>query len=545
MNVDSGIELDDLWGIVRRRGKLAAIVAGVTALAAYWVAMALPNEYGSYATVLVEPQAISPELVQAGVKESDLTDRLHIMTAQILSRPRLSRIIDETALYEDEHESMLRQEVIDLMRERISVEPVIPELEQTGPVRRGDIEINQFRIHFMDEDAVVARDVAQRLANDFIERHIEQRVEVSQKSLDFVETELKRLAERIAEVEARIAAVKAANPGRRPEDATANQNQMARLNQELALAQRNLGVAQSDVAFYRSQASAAASITAAASDDDLSPARRLERLELALAEYKARGFTEKHPDVTRTQLEIVEMRERVRRIEDDEEAGRSPSFAVQNLEAEADRASLRVGSAQQEIARLEESINEVQARIAETPAVAEQLDALEREYRHLFNSYQDFSKRRQDATVKAQLERRQLGEQLRVLESAFIAPEPASPNRPLIVIIGLLFGLVLGAGAAVLLEGTDSSVHTARQVQVAANLPVLASIPQIWLESDRAAQRRRRMRELLATAAVVLFALVGGAANYAWVNGMPGFLAGDAVEEGETGSDAAGPADEG
>ena len=50
------------------------------------------------------------------------------------------------------------------------------------------------------------------------------------------------------------------------------------------------------------------------------------------------------------------------------------------------------------------------------------------EYEHLFESFQDFSNRHQEAQVQAQLERRQLGEQFRVLESAFIAPEPSKPN---------------------------------------------------------------------------------------------------------------------
>jgi hypothetical protein len=34
-----------------------------------------------------------------------------------------------------------------------------------------------------------------------------------------------------------------------------------------------------------------------------------------------------------------------------------------------------------------------------------------------------------EAQVQAQLERRQLGEQFRVLEAAFKAPEPSAPNR--------------------------------------------------------------------------------------------------------------------
>ncbi len=535
MNVDTGFELDDLWGIVRRRGKLAVAVAGVVTLAAYWVAMALPNEYESYATVLVEPQAISPQLVQvqAGARESDLTERLQIMTAQILSRPRLSRIIDEVKLYPEEQETMLREQIIDLMRDRIRVEPVVPELQRGTAARQGTEAINQFKIYFSDRDPRIAKEVAQRLANDFIERHIQQRVEMSQKSVDFIESELDRLAQRIEEIEARVAGVKAANPSRLPEDLGANQQRLQRLASELAASQRGLAVARSDEAFYRSRVAAAGALGGA---DDTSPTRRLELIELALADFAARGFTEKHPDVIKAKVEQEELRKHIQALEaaGKEESLATPSFAQQSAEAEAERAALHRAAAEEEIARLEEMLEEVQALLAETPAVAEQLDALEREYQHLFGSYQDFSRRRLEATVQAQLERRQLGEQFRVLEAAFEAPEASSPNRPLIVIIGVLFGVMLGGGLAVVLESTDPSVHSARQLQLTANLPVLASIPEIWLDSDRAALRRKRMREVTVTAAVVAFALVGGFANYAWVNG---FGAG-ATPEGEAGAAA-------
>ena len=81
MDSQQGIQLSDLSGILRRRGKLMVSVAGLVALIAFWMAMALPNQYGSYATILVEPQSIDERLVQAGVRESDLTERLGIMTA--------------------------------------------------------------------------------------------------------------------------------------------------------------------------------------------------------------------------------------------------------------------------------------------------------------------------------------------------------------------------------------------------------------------------------------------------------------------------------
>lgn len=517
MNVDGGIQISDLAGIVRRRAKLAAGVALLVFLAAYWLAMALPNMYTSYATVLVEPQAVAEELVKAGVAESDLNQRLHLMTAQILSRPRLSRIIDDLGLYADESEYMLREEIIQHMRDQIRVEPVIPDLQQARAPR--EAEINQFKISFSHYDAIVARDVAQHLANDFIENHIDRRVQTSQKSLEFVQGELERLAERIKAVEGQIADVKDENAGKLPEDMTANQRRLERTLSDLAVAQRALAEARSDEGFYRSQLAAANAMGGA--NDDASPARRLEILKLQLGEYQSKGFTEKHPDVIKTRAEIARLEENI----EEGKVGAPTSLLAQQTEAEMRRAALRAAAAEEEIERLRAQADEIQTRIAQTPQVAEQLDALNREYEHLFGSFQDFSNRHTQATVQAQLERRQLGEQFRVLESAFVAPEPSAPNRLLILALGAMFALALGGGAALIIEALDGSAHDARQLQTRLQLPVLAAIPEIWLESDRVRQRRQRVRTALATAGVVVFALVGGAANYVWVNGAPGFLA--------------------
>jgi uncharacterized membrane-anchored protein YhcB (DUF1043 family) len=178
-------------------------------------------------------------------------------------------------------------------------------------------------------------------------------------------------------------------------------------------------------------------------------------------------------------------------------------------------------------------MEKLQEVMAGTPQVAEALDAMEREYQHLFKSFQDFSDRRLEATVQAQLERRQLGEQFRVLEAAYRAPEPSSPNRLLIVIIGVIIGLAMGAGIGIVLEAADGSIHNARQLQVSFDLPVLVTIPEIWLESDRMRRRRSRILTAFATMTLIVFGLAGGAANYMWVNGGRG---GDGLAPAATGT---------
>jgi polysaccharide chain length determinant protein (PEP-CTERM system associated) len=538
MNVEGGLQLTDLRGAVRRRGKLAALTALLFFLASYWLAMALPNIFTSYATVLVEPQAVAEDLVRAGVQDSDLNQRLHLMTAQILSRPRLSRIIDEFDLYPEESEYMLRDEIIDLMRSRVRVDPVVPELEQAVQ-RHRELVINEFQIVFDDYDSETAMNVAQKLANDFIESHIDARVQTSQKSLDFIQGELDRLAQRIAVVEADIARVKNENPGSLPEDFLASQRRLERVLGDMAQAQRIHAEVMSDQAFYKSQLASASAY--GTPNDEASPVRRLELLKLDLAEHKSRGFTEKHPDVVKTRAEIEELEAAVDALEEsgeDEMLAGSP--LLQQTQAQARRAALRGEAVEKEIERLRGLAETIEASISATPAVAEQLDALNREYEHLFGSFQDFSTRHLEATVQAQLERRQLGEQFRVLEAAFEAFEPSAPNRALILLLGALFGIAVGAGVGLVMETTDTSAHDARQLQTRLQLPVLALIPRIWLESDRFELRRRRLREVMATASLVTFALVGGAINYLWVNGVPGFIEAAFSAEEDAGGSAGG-----
>jgi polysaccharide chain length determinant protein (PEP-CTERM system associated) len=516
MNLDQGFQLSDILGIARRRGKLVATVAGVVILATFWIAMALPNLYTSSATILVEPQSIDEDLVNSGVRESDLNARLGLMTAEILSRSRLSKIIDDLDLYADESKYLERQEVIDLMRSYISVEPVLSELEE-GNRRNRDIEFNTFKIVYLNESAGRAAEVAQRVANDFINANINARTEVTAKSLAFMQDEIVSLSEQLARVEKSIARVKAENPGRLPEDLEANQRMLQFAMADLRDAQRLLDASRSDVAYWKNQALSAA--TMSSPTDQTSPTYRRRALELELGSLIARGYTEKHPDVVRIQSEIALLDDQLSRVSPVEEDAPPRSVAEQNSRSEQNRAELRAQAASEDVERLRQVVADLEARIASTPAVAERLDALNREYDHLYETFQDFSARRQQAAVQADLERRQLGEKFRILESAFPAIEPSSPNRILLLVLGSILGLALGVGVGLLAEVADTSVHTSNELQNALGLPVLVSVPRIMLESDRVARSRRLIREGLAAAGVVLFCLAGGVVTYLVVNG--------------------------
>jgi len=532
MNVDTGFQLD-LIGALRRRGVLIATITGIVTLIGFWIAMSLPNQYVAYATLLVEPQAVSGRLVTPGVGETNLNDRLHLMAAEILSRPRLSKVIDELGLYEEESQAMTRQEVVDLMRGQVSVVPVLPELE-AGIRGRGDAEINTFRVQFTAEGRVMSAEVAQHLANDFINEHVEARIATTAKSLDFIAAEQQRLAAEIASVEDRIAQVKDDNPGSLPEDLNASQGLISQLVQQLTLAQRELDVARSDESFWQSQASDAG-IAGGASD--VTPVKRLQQLELTLDALRARGFTEKHPDIIITLQEIAEVGESIKGDEVAAEEGAPTNLAQRSALAQQTRASVRVKNRAAEIERLREQLAGLRSQVEATPRVAEQLHSLERQHKQLNENLRDYNNRRLEAEVQTNLERRQLGEQFRVIEPAVPPATWSSPNRQVIIVTAFLIGFSLGVAAAVVSETSDSSLHASAQLQREFGVPVLASIPNILLAPDLASRRRRLIRRAAVAAGVTLISLVGGTVTYFNVNGASGLV--EEVEQDEEARDRA------
>ena len=149
------------------------------------------------------------------------------------------------------------------------------------------------------------------------------------------------------------------------------------------------------------------------------------------------------------------------------------------------------------------------ASLSLQPRVAEQLDSLERQHRQLTENLRDYNNRRLEAEVQTNLERRQLGEQFRVIEPAVPPSTWSSPNRQVIIVTAFLIGFSLGVAAAVISETSDSSIHASQQLQREFGVPVLASIPNILLAPDIALRRRRMIRR-----AAVAANLDAGAASW-------------------------------
>ena len=163
---------------------------------------------------------------------------------------------------------------------------------------------------------------------------------------------------------------------------------------------------------------------------------------------------------------------------------------------------------QAEDPRLRGVINAFQARLGATPTRESELIALTRDYQTLQTAYQSLLAKEEDAKISANLQRREIGEQFRVLDPARIPESPFSPNRPLVNLMGALAGLGIGVGLAMLMEYRDSSFRTDSEVVSVLSLPVLAVIPVMMTTAEKRKVKRRRVRVVAAAATTSIIAAV-------------------------------------
>ena len=102
---------------------------------------------------------------------------------------------------------------------------------------------------------------------------------------------------------------------------------------------------------------------------------------------------------------------------------------------------------------------------------------LERDYANMKGNYAMLLDKRLHARVTENLEKQQKSGKYRILERAYFPRSPVKPNRPRVLVLGLLFGCVLGVGVSVLRERLTPQFRRAEDVEVVIGPQLLAAIP--------------------------------------------------------------------
>jgi len=492
--------------VLRRRKWLGVTVFVLAASALAPLPLVLPDVYRATTTVVVERPETPQSVVRSPV--TDLETRLAGIRQEVLSRHRLSELIDRFDLYADDRRDASRDELIDRMRRDIGVESTSAE-QAYG--RRSTIGV---AISYVSLDPQTAAAVANALAALYVDRNTDMRARQTGRTADFLEDELAAAKVAVDRAQRELDEFRRRHVGELPGQAGLNLASLERLNGLLRLNNdQQVSTRERRTAMRDQLAKAEADVKALAE----APDQELAGLRAELRE-KSGQLTERHP-------EIVHLRARIAALE----AGSSDADPVKAAtRTTAGRLVARLqtslGEADAELERLRQEERQVRAELSAYDRRLETTPLREREEEQLRVAhagakahYDSLLARFEEAQLAESFEQTNAGEAFRILEQALPPTLPIAPNRARLLFMVALLAVGAAVGAMVVAEHLDTSFHTVDEVRQFTRVPVLAAIPNI--EAGRGPFRRAAWNALTMTAILgVCAGLASGAAVLAREN---------------------------
>jgi polysaccharide chain length determinant protein (PEP-CTERM system associated) len=508
---------EDLLEVAWRRRWLVVGPAAVVALCTFIGVALLPDRYRSEALLLIIPPRVPQNLVRSTMT-TRLDERLQAIGQELETRSRLEPIIREFDLYPGQRRTMLMDDVVELMRRDVVFSP--------PRIRRSDADAGSFTVSFTYGDPRVAMVVTEKLASLFVSENIEDRTGLAEQTDKFLESQLDETRVKLVESEKRLEEFRRTRPGLMPSEMQNNQQALSNAQMQLQAVQESLNrdreaqlLNQRQIANMQ-HAIPAPVVTADGQSVPRSAAAQLEAARATLKQLRMR-LTEDHPDIRKLSRVIKDLEQQAsaEALEAPVSPGAPPTSPaeavrvtqVSDLRAEEEIIKRRIAQKQNDEKRLLATMSAYRQRLEAAPAVEGQITELMRDYTTLQSAYQNLLAKSQEAKVSANVERRQIGEQFKIIDPPRMALRPTTPNRLRFNIMGILAGLGLGLGLAALVEYRDTSLRTEEDVVMALALPVVAFVPTMTTIVERM-QRKRRKWLLASSAATVLLMTIAALA---------------------------------
>ncbi len=534
------LDLEDYFDMLRRHATWILGPAFAGLVIAFVVAFLWPDTYVSSATIRIVPPQVPASLVPTNVAQG-MGDRINSMYQQITSKQNLGNMVNTYNLYPRERQRKPMEDIVEQMRRGVNLGAITP----IGG--DGSRQMAAFQISFVYDNRLLAQKVVQDLVSRFMTENTKQRTNQSILTTQFLKDQFDSAKRDLETLESKLVAYRANYQGRLPEQLAQNTMQVsmleqraANINNSLARVVQNRMLLESDLRTLKNQKASIAPTpenqiqrqrNAAIDAQDREIYALENRLTLLRQQYK-----DTWPDVQATiaQLNTAKaLREKLIARDQEEQPSEAavkaaatrrtdPSFdreqraidgSILRLETQLKALTIEEQDYQKDLSNTERSIKEVQSRISAAPASEQQYADLIRDHALAKQKYEDMDHRRSSSEVSEELERRQQGETLELLDPASLPTTPFQPKRHVIIGAGFGIGLALGVALAGAREARDQTLKNLKDVRAYTQLTLLGSIP--LLENDVVVRRRRRLAWLAwSTACLVGIMIMSGSVFY-------------------------------
>ena len=477
-----------LYSVWHRRWLALAVAWGVCLLG--WLVVALiPNTYESKARIYVDLDDVLSE--QIGIAGDGRQEIMRVRQT-LASSVNLEKVIASTRLGEGITERSQMDNAIADLAKKVTVSSQEDNLfELTAKVGKRDLSDA--------ENAVLARDVVQKLIDIFREENIAGNRNEVAGTIVFLDQQLEERKRELEAAEQRRLEFEARYPELIGGSSTlATKIQQART--ELRGVEGDLAAAQSALAAISGQI-AGTPRTIVTSGDAGGARGALMQAQAQLAQLRGRGLTDEHPDIVATERQVELLRRQVASEGPNSVSGQ-PNPAYTSLVSIRAERQANLEALQARRAAIQSDIAALMASQATEPEVAAEANRISRDYEVLRKKYDELLQDREEIRLRGQVENERSSFKFDLIDPPVVPQKPAAPNRPLLLFGVLIAGIGAGCGAAFALGQLRSTFSTASKLEKSVGLPVIGSISLTMKESARAMRAKRFKQFVGATAAL-------------------------------------------
>jgi uncharacterized protein involved in exopolysaccharide biosynthesis len=554
--MEKDIHLKDYVDVIKRRKYYFIIPAVIVIFISTAVAFLLPAVYKATTTILIEAQEIPEDLVRTTVT-GYVEERLQTLSRRILSDNNLMDIAARFALYTDLKDENTTQNIVERLRENLTIQSQTTQV-QTDRFSKPIQSTIAFTVSFEGREPEKLAEVANHLANLFLEGNTRDREQKAQTTIEFLAKQLVGLRLEIKETEAQLADFKEKHMNQLPElmqlnlktmDQAERQtdaqerhikdlvNRKIYLEGQLALLEPSMHKVSADgkrlltpkeelVVLQSQYMSLSSSLSEehpdliklkkklAALEGEVNTRQELRQLRRELYDKEhelallLKRVSSSHPDAVRLKKQVLALKERVQELSKmpsvlkvEEENPENPAYI--NVKTRITSTQMEIDAAKRELEQLQEKYEDYRKRIESTPQVEQEYLDLRRNYENVKANYRETADKLQSANEAKGLEDSDMGERFTLITPAEAPLEPYKPNRMAIVLLGMVLAAGAGLGTGSLTEYMDHSVHTAEELGRVAGHKVLTVIPY-WETSKEVERKRRRLYALAGSSVVIV-----------------------------------------
>jgi uncharacterized protein involved in exopolysaccharide biosynthesis len=483
---------DYLAALRRRRGVCLTVALPILACAALIAAM-LPDKYTSFAEIDINLEGSNVRTLEPIEVTSYADQYISNLTDLALSRANMIALASDPEVISATPSGVSEAELAGEIRSSIRVSVLTQLVLSPSSGREVDL-ISGFRVESVGADPVFVQQVAESSAKLFLDADRSSRTERASSTSLFLNEQMNQTEIEIVGLEKDVAAFKVANACCLPELIDLNTAAIQRAERDIENAVPRIRALEQDRIFLQAQLEELSQIVAgtdrvvvlqeeymtlvakygadhpdvnrlrreiiALTNADSASAASFEIIELRLKLGEAeQRYSSQHPDVIRYKKELAVLESRAAAM-----GGAGQNRLLDNprylqLRAELNSIDSQLTELRTSQPALRQKIAEYEDRLARTPQVESEFEAISRKLESARDNFDDLQRRSIIAEQSTALESTDIGARLVQIIAPVVPESPSGPPRTAIMILGLFLAGTLGVGSMLFTEMTDSTVR--------------------------------------------------------------------------------------